>query len=121
MGRQPGGCDERERSQYHLRARAVLAALFPLDRRSEEVPLPGTGKLTLDFLVLSYRLAVEVHGEQHYKYVPHFHKSKLAFLQAKQRDANKRRWCELNNLRLVELPYNEDDDEWRKRITSADG
>lgn len=33
-----------------------------------------------------------------------------------KRDNEKKEWCELNNIQLVELPYNEDINEWRKRI-----
>ena len=44
------------------------------------------------------------------------YKNKMAFYKAKARDMEKREWCELNNMRLVELNYNEDIDEWRKKI-----
>ena len=40
----------------------------------------------------------------------------MAFYKAKARDKEKREWCELNNMRLVELNYNEDIDEWRRKI-----
>lgn len=112
----PLGDDERNRSKYHLAARQLLTQLFPTDRVLEEVPLPGSGGLTADFLIPAEKLIIEVHGEQHYKYVMHFHGSLLGFIAARKRDMNKKRWCELNGIRLVELPYTEAVDEWRRRI-----
>ena len=106
-------------SQYHLRARALLRGMFPTERLHEEVVLPGSGKLRLDFLLPMYNLAVEVHGQQHYTFTPHWHLYPHKFWDARRRDMNKADWCSLNNLALAELPFNETDDEWRKRITAA--
>lgn len=108
-------------SQYHDRARKVLRQLYPSEQILEEVALPGCGDTTLyaDFYLPLHRLVVEVQGEQHYKQVPHFHQNNpLNFLAAKRRDQQKQEWCELNNLRLVELPYTEDDDGWKSRLVS---
>jgi very-short-patch-repair endonuclease len=84
----------------------------------EEVPLPGT-KLYFDFLVPSANLAVEVQGEQHYKFNSFFHKHKAGLLASKSRDRQKREWCELNGITLLEFPYNESDEQWKLRITEA--
>lgn len=116
IGHVPLGDDERSRSKFHLTARELLTKLFALDRILEEVPLPGSDGLTADFFILAERLMVEVHGQQHYQFVPHFHVDKLGFFASKKRDMNKRKWCELNNICLVELPYQESSDEWAKRI-----
>ena len=59
---------------------------------------------------------VEVHGRQHYEYVPFFHVNKLGFVKSKLRDSDKREWCEINDIEFVELPYNMTDDEWREKI-----
>jgi len=90
-------------SAPHLEARQLLAGFYPLDRRLEEVVLPGTNGLRADFLVPSRRLVVEVQGRQHGEYVPHFHRDAAGYLRSVGRDDRKRRWAELNGFRHVEL------------------
>lgn len=108
-------------SSYHLRARQLLKDMFPFDRIFEEIALPGVksvknGQLYLDFLIPSKDLAIEVQGEQHSKYTPFFHDNKLDFGRAQFRDNRKREWCEMNNITLIELNFDEDDNEWRCKI-----
>jgi hypothetical protein len=116
--------DKRKRSKYHLKARSLLKDLFNSYRILEEVKLPGStlphrkSVLYLDFYIPSIRLAIEVHGEQHYEFNAFFHKSKADFLKSLARDDDKINWCELNDIRLVILKYSESEDEWRKRIQS---
>ena len=116
--------DKRKRSKYHLKARSLLKDIFNSYRILEEVKLPGStlphrkSVLYLDFYIPSIRLAIEVHGEQHYKFNAYFHKSKADFLKSLARDDDKIIWCELNDIRLVILKYSESEDEWRKRIQS---
>lgn len=111
--------DIRPRSSYHLRCRKLLQELYATSPICEEVWLPGSGNLSLDFYLPHQRLAIEVQGEQHYKIVGRFHANKKAFLAGLKRDADKRRWCELNNIRLVELEYNRTDQEWARKITDG--
>lgn len=108
--------EELNRSNLHIRARKLLKSMFPLDRIMEEVHLPGSYGLRLDFFLPTRMMAVEVHGEQHYKYIPFFYSTKMEFIQAKKRDANKVEWCSVNNIRIVELPYNESDEQWTSKI-----
>jgi hypothetical protein len=116
--------DKRKRSKYHLKARSLLKDIFNSYRILEEVKLPGStlphrkSVLYLDFYIPSIRLAIEVHGEQHYEFNAFFHKSKADFLKSLARDDDKINWCELNDIRLVILKYSESEDEWRKRIQS---
>ena len=116
--------DQRKRSKFHVRARKLLKELFNSYRILEEVKLPGSTELHrksvlyLDFYIPSIKLAIEVHGQQHYEFCPFFHKSKADFLKGKARDEDKIAWCELNDIRLVTLKYTESDDEWRQRIKS---
>ena len=63
------------------------------------------------------RTCVEVHGEQHYKFVGHYHNNALGFMKHKKRDKEKLEWCELNGIKYIELPFNESDSEWLNRIT----
>ncbi len=107
--------DTTPRSSLHLSTRKILHELYPLEQKLEEVPVPGE-RLYIDFYIPSRRLAVEVHGEQHYKYTPHFHGHITAFMESKQRDLRKIEWCRVNGITLVTLPFSETTDDWRERI-----
>ena len=117
--------DARKRSKYHIRARNLLKEIFKSYRVLEEVKLPGSTALNrksvlyLDFYIPSIKMGLEVHGEQHYKYSPFFHKSQADFLKAKARDEDKIEWCEINDINIIVLKYSESDDEWRKQITNC--
>jgi hypothetical protein len=106
------------KSTYHIRARQLLHELFPTLQILEEVSIPVRPKevLYLDFYLPLIKTCVEVHGEQHYKFIPFYHTTKLNFLKAKKRDNEKKEWCEQNNITYVELPYNENLDDWTKKI-----
>jgi len=114
------GEGHRVTSAPHKAARAVIRGMFPTISFKEEVPIStGRGTLYLDFYLPIYKLAIEVHGQQHYQYTPHFHHTRAGFLASKQRDRDKVLWCEINGLTIVELPYNEEEDDWKQRIYNA--
>lgn len=117
-GKVPLGTDSRPRSSLHLRARALLTRLFPLDLRAEEVELPGLG-LYADFLLPAQKMVVEVQGSQHSAYNAFFHPTRLDFIEALGRDRNKAAWCEINGFRLVLLQHNADDVEWARLLVGA--
>lgn len=106
------------KSTHHIRARQLLHELFPTLQILEEVSIPVRSKevLYLDFYLPLLKTCIEVHGEQHYKFIPFYHTTKLNFLKAKKRDNEKKEWCEKNNITYVELPYSEKLDDWTKRI-----
>lgn len=69
----------------------------------EEFPCVGT-LLKVDFINLSLRIAVEVHGGQHEEYNEFFHKGNPAnYLKSFKNDDIKRRWLEKNGFQLVEI------------------
>ncbi len=111
-----------KKSSLHIKAKKLLDNLFPYDRILEEVSLVGSrterrrGVLRADFFVPNRNLIVEVHGEQHYKFNSFFYGNKLDYYRAKARDSEKREWCRLNDITLIELNYDEDEDEWRRKI-----
>lgn len=107
-----------KQSKNHIRAKELLKTLYPFDIISEELKIPGS-KLYCDFFVCSSKIMVEVHGEQHYTFTPHFQKDKMAFFKGKTRDKKKVEFCDLNEITYIELPHGEDDDEWTKRIRDA--
>lgn len=80
--------------------------VFPYWRNDivfEEFPVVGS-RLTLDFYNATLRLAIEVQGQQHYKYVKHFHgKSKLNYLKQLKNDDDKLNFCIKNDIKLIEV------------------
>lgn len=74
----------------------------------EEMPLVGT-KLRVDLVNLTYRIAVEVHGQQHQTYNKFFFKNRFAWGQAVQRDGAKIQWLEKNGFSLIEVFHDEID------------
>jgi hypothetical protein len=90
----------RSNSQYHLGQQ--LKALFPGEVILEEFPIPDT-RLSLDFYLPQKRLAFEFQGSQHDEYNLFFHATKADFERQKVRDQDKRQWCNLNTIRLIEV------------------
>jgi hypothetical protein len=113
-GRSHSGPGGPKRSGLHARVRDFLRTIYPVDRIMEEVGLPGSNGLRIDFYLPLRQLAVEAHGEQHYKFIAHFHGTMMGFLLAKERDDKKKKWCEINDIRLIELPFDGGDDQWQK-------
>lgn len=99
-------------SGLHLKARALIAECFPYSEVYEEVQLIGT-KLIADFFIADLKIIVEVHGEQHYKFVKRFHKNIAGFKASQKRDKLKQEWCELNGIIYIELPYDKISN-WKK-------
>jgi hypothetical protein len=97
------------KSKLHQICREILAERYVHYSIYEEVTLPGIN-LYADFYITN-NLIVEVHGRQHYEYVPHFHKSQGGFLKAKKRDKDKMNWATENGLLYIALPFDKID-EW---------
>jgi hypothetical protein len=69
----------------------------------EEFPVAGT-RMTLDFFNATQNIAIEVDGNQHYKYNKFFHSnSRQNFLRQLKRDENKEYFCEINNIKLIRV------------------
>lgn len=111
--------ETRPRSAGHKLARELLQKLFPFEVALEEVTIPGCETaLYLDFVVVRQKLVIEVQGEQHRKYNPHFHRTPAGFVKQRKRDQAKRDWCAINGLKLAELHDNRLE-EWPTRIATA--
>ena len=64
--------------------------------------------MTLDFYNANKKIAVEVDGNQHYKFNKFFHSnSRQKFLNQLQRDDKKEYFCEINKIRLVRILEND--------------
>lgn len=108
------------KSALHIRAREVIKQLFPTLQVLEEVPIPlrKSETLYLDFYLPLNKVCIEVHGEQHYKFVAHYHNNQMGFIKHKKRDRDKEEWCSVNGIDYIELPFDENDNQWKTRINS---
>ncbi len=69
----------------------------------EEFPVAGT-RMTLDFYNSTQKIAVEVDGNQHYRYNQFFHSnSRQKFLHQLHRDEKKEYFCEINKIKLIRV------------------
>jgi hypothetical protein len=107
-----------EKSSPHLSARKILTEIFPTLQILEEVPIPlrKSETLYLDFYLPLIKRAIEVHGEQHYKFIPFYHSNRINFLKAQKRDNEKKEWCEKNGIKHIILPYFENSEKWKAMI-----
>lgn len=60
-------------------------------------------RLELDFWIVDLNVAIEVQGEQHYRYVRRFHPTPNSFSQQLRRDRIKRSRCEDRGIMLYEI------------------
>ena len=105
------------KSSYHLIARSIIKDIYPTMQLLEEVPVYLRKKeiVYLDFYIPLLKKCVEIHGEQHYQFVAHFHGNMMGFAKSKKRDKDKKLWCELNGITFIELPYNQQDS-WKELL-----
>jgi hypothetical protein len=62
--------------------------------------------LELDGYAKDIGIAFEYDGEQHYKYIPHFHRNGIEDFHAQiERDLRKRKLCKENSIHLLTIPY----------------
>jgi hypothetical protein len=98
-------------SKGEIECRRVLNNIFdrPFHKdRPNFLNNPVTGgkhNLELDCVDHELKIAVEYNGAQHYKFIPHFHKSKQHFQAQMYRDDMKRRMCKDEGYTLIEVPY----------------
>lgn len=105
-------------SKLESKAAKILKSLYG-DLFVAQVCLPVYEKKTLpfDFYAASLGVAVEVQGRQHANFIPYFHSSMRDFHLQRKRDADKEYFCELNDLILIHLYWNESEDVWENKLT----
>jgi len=111
-------CIMSNKSSYHNQAKELIKLTYPTLQVLEEVTIhPRRGEtLYLDFYLPLKKMCIEVHGEQHYKFVSHYYSSKLDFVRAKKRDKDKEEWCSINGIKYIELSHFESIEEWKTKI-----
>jgi very-short-patch-repair endonuclease len=91
------------KSKIQKRVKDLLKKYWIADIVFEEMPVIST-RLTIDFYNANKKIAIEVDGNQHYKFNKFFHSnSRQNFLAQLQRDEKKELFCEINNIKLVRI------------------
>lgn len=94
--------EAKSRSKFQNRVKDFLKPYWKNDIVFEEFRIVGS-RLSLDFYNANKKIAVEVQGDQHTRYVKHFHKNRLKYLDQLKRDQKKLDFCEFNDIKLVEI------------------
>lgn len=97
----------KSRSKFQMNVKAFLKRYWQTDIVFEEFPIVGT-RLTLDFYNANKKIAIEVQGRQHTKFIEFFHQNRMNFLHQLKRDQSKERFCELNDIKLVTIFENDE-------------
>jgi hypothetical protein len=90
------------KSKFQFSVKDFLYPYWRSDIVFEEFKLVGT-RLSFDFYNASKKVAIEVQGAQHTKYVKFFHGNRMKYLEQLKRDDKKLRFCQINNINLVEI------------------
>lgn len=67
-----------------------------------------------DFIINN--IYIEYNGKQHYEFSKLFHKTELGFLKQQYRDQKLREYCKENNIKLVEIRYDQNVEEELEKI-----
>ena len=94
--------DKPSRSKFQTNVKKFLRTYWENDIVFEEFRVVGS-RLTLDFYNANKKIAVEVQGAQHTKYVKFFHKNRLKYSEQLKRDEKKLEFCKANNIKLAEI------------------
>ena len=94
--------DSKSRSKLQQGVKLFLKKYWQGDVVFEEMRIAGT-RLSLDFYNANKKIAIEVQGQQHFKYTPFFHNTRNAYLKQIKRDVSKIDFCNLNNIKLIEI------------------
>lgn len=92
----------KSKSNIQFEAKQFLKKYWSSHIVFEEFPVAGT-RLNFDFYNANKKVVVEIHGKQHDKYTPFFHKRRSGFISHIRRDQQKRDFCELNDITLIEI------------------
>jgi hypothetical protein len=74
-------------------------------------------RLEVDVYIENLNLAIEVQGNQHYIFTPHFHKTYDAFKKQLEYDRQKQELCKFNNVDLYEVTNRQEADEIIDMVT----
>ncbi len=98
------------KSKLQSQVGEILDEHYPNDVVLEEFTVPGS-RMSVDFFLPHKKMVIEVQGEAHDQFVPHFHGSKLnsqKFAGQIKRDITKQFWAENNGFSFIEIRNLED-------------
>lgn len=98
--------DASSRSKFQATVKKFIKKYWDQDVVFEEFPLVGS-RLSLDFYNANKKIAIEVQGQQHVKYVEFFHGNRFNYLEQLKRDEKKETFCSLNKIKLVTIYQND--------------
>ena len=90
------------RSKFQTAVKKFLYPYWKNDIVFEEFRVVGS-RLSLDFYNANKKIAVEVQGAQHTKYVKFFHKNRFKYSDQLKRDEKKLDFCTANDIKLAEV------------------
>ena len=105
------------KSKFQQRVGEAVDKTFPTEVILEEFFIPGE-RLYIDFFLPRKSIAIEAHGGQHYEYNQFFHGTKENFKRSKERDARKKLWCEINQIKLVIIDTRDKEEEVINKLLS---
>ncbi|MHA2063118.1 MAG: hypothetical protein ACXABY_01935 [Candidatus Thorarchaeota archaeon] len=85
----------------------IVQQLFPNQRIELEHNIADRGALFLDIYLPRLKIAFEFDGEQHFRFIEHFHGDTQGWLLARRRDWRKDELCEEQGITLIRVAYNE--------------
>ena len=94
------------RSKFQFSVKEFLFPYWRTDIVFEEFRIVGT-RLSFDLYNANKKIAIEVQGAQHTKYVKFFHGNRMKYIDQLKRDDKKFRFCEINEIKLVEIYPND--------------
>lgn len=102
--------DKPSRSKIQFKTKQFLKQYWKNHIVYEEFPVYGS-LLKVDFINVTRKIAVEVHGPQHSSFNKFFHgESRLNYLKSIKRDVAKENWLTLNKFILVEVYHDQVDE-----------
>ena len=94
--------DKKSKSNIQFAAKQFLKRYWQNHVVFEEFPVAGT-RLKFDFYNANKNIVIEINGQQHVKFVPFFHKRRSNFVSQIRRDQQKIDFCELNDIKFIEI------------------
>lgn len=96
-------------SKFHREVLNIVHSMYPNDIIQVNHCIKANGKnLYFDIFLPRLKIAIEADGRQHVEFVQHFHGDASGFQESKNNDNIKNSYCELNNITLVRILYNEE-------------
>lgn len=85
----------------------IIGEIFPNQVVIKEYNVSDNGGLFIDLYLPRLGLGFEYDGEQHFKFIEHFHGTRENFLMARKRDLKKDELCVEKKIRLVRVRFDE--------------